>query len=129
METAVAVKFRQATVAGVLPGEDTYTGEALEIARDIKERYGDRVYRAEIDRFDGMIIYWEDEFSWEAGSGNEPRGHHFRTPICGYTGSGPIAASEILEMFGFGAEGELFEQINFGDNDAYFTFSKQPSTA
>lgn len=123
-----AVSFRGATVVGVLKGQDTYTGEALAIAKEVHDRYGSRVYRAEIDRFDGLILYWADEYNYEAGSA-EPRGWHFVTPICGYTGSGPIATAEILEMFGFGQKNELLEQINFGDNQAYFTFSKQPSSA
>ncbi len=125
----MAVRFRGATTVGVLKGEDTYTGEALRIAAKVHERYGSRVYRAEVDRFDGLILYWMDEVDFELGTGLEPRGWHFVTPICGYTGSGPMAAAEILEMFGFGPKDEMLEQINFGDNQAYFTFSKQPSTA
>lgn len=125
----MAVRFRGATTVGVLKGSDTYTGEAIEIAKVVKEKYGDRVYRAEIDRFDGLILYWMDELDYEMGSSSEPRGWHFVTPICGYTGSGPTASAEILEMFGFGPKDELLQQINFGDNQAYFTFSKQPSAA
>jgi hypothetical protein len=123
----MSVLFRGATIVGVHKGTDTYTGEALAIAREIHEQYGSRVYRAEIDRFDGLILYWTDEYDYAGGE--EPRGWHFVTPICGYTGSGPIATAEILEMFGFGQKNELLEQINFGDNQAYFTFSKQPSSA
>lgn len=125
----MSVLFRGATVVGVHKGTDTYTGEALRFAAGVASRYGDRVYRAEIDRFDGLVVYWMNEADYKADPGSEPRGWHFVTPICGYTGSGPIAAAEILEMLGFGQKDELLEQINFGDNQAYFTFSKQPSSA
>lgn len=124
----MAVRFRGATVVGVSSGVDTYTGEALEVATEVHERYGDRVYRAEIDRRDGMIVYWMSETDFELGS-SSLRGWHFVTPICGYTGSGPMAAAKILEMFGFGPKDEMLEQINFGDDQAYFTFSKQPTDA
>lgn len=125
----MAARFRGATVVGVLQGEDTYTGDAIRIATSVHERYGNRVYRAEIDRRDGLILYWMSELDFEAGDGSEPRGWHFVTPICGYTGSGPIASAEILEMFGFGHKEELLQQINFGEHLAYFTFLKQPSDA
>lgn len=125
----MAVLFRRDRVAGVLQGEDKWTGEALKIARSLKEQHGDHVYRAEVDRFDGLIIYWRSRAEFELGSPSEARGHHFVTPICGYTGSGPIATAQILEIFGFGTKDDLLEQINFGGDHAYFTFSKQPSTA
>ena len=124
-----AVIFRREMVVGVHKGTDTYTGDALQLAAEVASRYGDRIYRAEVDRIDGLIVYWMNEFDYCASDGSEPRGWHFVTPICGYTGSGPIATAEILEMFGFGPKNELLQQINFGDNQAYFTFSKQPSTA
>ena len=124
----MAVRFRGATVVGVPKGIDTYGTEALKVATEVQQRYGDRVYRAEIDRRDGMIIYWMSEIDFEL-SDRSLRGWHFVTPTCGYTGSGPMTAATILEMFGFGPKDEMLEQINFGDNQAYFTFSKQPSTA
>ena len=124
-----AVIFRRATVVGVQRGTDTYTGEALRLAAGIASLYGDRVYRAEVDRIDGLIVYWMDESDYRTSGRREPRGWHFVTPICGYTGSGPIATAEILEMLVFGSKDELLRQINFGDNLAYFTFSKQPTDA
>lgn len=124
----MAVKFRGRVVPGVMSGYDTYTGEALKIAAEVKERCGDRVHQAEVDRFDGLILYWMDEAAFEMSAASL-RGWHFVTPICGYGGTGPHATAEILEMFGFGRKEELIEQINFGDDHAYFTFSKQPSTA
>lgn len=123
------VIFRRAPVVGVRYGTDTYTGEALRFAAGVASRYGDRVYRAEIDRADGLIIYWMNEADYMASGREEPRGWHFVTPLCGYTGSGPIAAAEILELLGFGQKDELLQQINFGGNHAYFTFSKQPTDA
>ena len=125
----MAVRFRGTTVVGVLTGTDKYTGDALRIARNLKEQYGDRVYRAEIDRFDGLIIYWQNEGDFELNPIGDARGHHFVTPICGYMGSGPMASAQILELFGFGSKDEMLKQIHFGDNHAYFTFSKQSSNA
>lgn len=127
----MAVTFRGSKVVGVVNGHDTYTGQALEIARGLKDKFGDRVYRAEVDRVDGLLIYWETVIGFELGDGSHPRGHHFVTPICGYGGSGPTATSQILEMFGFGTQEDLLSQINFGGDMAYFTFSRhtKPETA
>ena len=125
----MAVMFRRDRVVGVLQGDDKWTGEALEIARSLKEQHGDHVYRAEVDRIDGLIIYWQTQADFELNPMGETRGHHFVTPLCGYTGSGPIATAQILEIFGFGNKDDLLKQINFGGENAYFTFSKQSSTA
>lgn len=124
----MAVRFRGAIVAGILDGIDRSSFEAVHVAESLMEKYGPLVYRAEVDRFDGLIIYWTDSVAFELGSSDEPRGHHFVTAICGYSGSGPIATARILEMFGFGRKDELLEQINFGGDHAYFTFSRQSSS-
>lgn len=107
------------TIHGVELGTDTYTDMALAHAREFQSRFGN-VTDAIVDRFDGLVVYY-DTMRVAAG---QVRGCHFVTAICGYSGSGPITASMILELFGFGDQRELLEQICHGGNDAQFHFRK-----
>lgn len=121
----MAVTFREQVIPGVLPGVDRYTDQALEIAKLVSNEYGTRVYKAEVDRFDGLIVYWMDEGEFEIGDTNEPRGWHFVSPICGYDGTGPATTALILQMFGFGSAEDMIYKINHGDNTAHFVFTKE----
>jgi hypothetical protein len=90
---------------------DKSTDEAIEQAKIIAAK-GDTFSEAVVDRFDGLVVVGR-EASW-----------HFVSPICGYSGSGPMATATILELFGFGKKAKIFEEINTGDNHASYTFTK-----
>lgn len=93
---------------------DTYTGEAIAVARELAGRYRDLITVAHVDRFDGLVVLGPTSYGWR-----------FTTPICGYGGTGPMASAEILEIFGFGPKEELFRELNHGGDKAKASFSKQ----
>ena len=95
----------------VTPVSDKSTGEAIVQAKAIAAD-GGTFSEAVVDRFDGLVIVGRDA-SW-----------HFNTPICGYSGTGPMTTAIILELFGFGNKAKIFDEINTGDNHATYTFNK-----
>ena len=63
--------------------------------------------RAVVDRYDGLTLFTDDEFSASL---------HFVNALCGYGGSGPHATAEILHEAGFGELGELLGTVSSGAN-------------
>lgn len=70
------------------PGGDGDTREAIEAAKEVAEHFV--IVEAHVDRFDGLVLVDESGTCF-----------HWRTPLCGYTGSGPLATVEILVACGF----------------------------
>lgn len=90
---------------------DRSTDEALEKAEQLMIR-GVTFNRADVDRFGGLFLYGPDG-TW-----------HFRTPLCGYGGTGPHATADILAIFGFGDHKEILQRISHGGDAAHFTFNR-----
>ena len=92
---------------------DLDTQQALAHAASLHEQ-GVEFREALVDRFDGLVLV-----------GDEPQSsYHYRTPLCGYVGSGPMATTVILEMFGFGTHEEIMNKISTGDDKAYALFRR-----
>ncbi|MGB3945514.1 MAG: hypothetical protein WBK76_01610 [Candidatus Saccharimonadales bacterium] len=91
--------------------EDLDTEEALKHATQL---YADgvRFTQAYVDRFDGLVLQTQ----------NGEIAYHYRTPLCGYDGSGPTSTAVILELFGFGTRAEIMDRISTGDNTAKASF-------
>lgn len=100
---------------GIARPVDEGTDEALETARVLAVTHKHRVLNATVDRQNGLLLVF---------SSSRPCGWHFQSPLCGYEGSGPQAAAQILEMFGFGTAEDILAEIKHGDNSARYTFEK-----
>ena len=99
----MSVRIGSHTFARIQPGSDRDTLEALANARALKAS-GHEFTAAFVHRFDGLVLI-EGEVT------NTATGHHFRTPLCGYEGTGPRATVEILEMFDFDNEVTLYDAL------------------
>ena len=107
--------FRGRMYEDVYRPADEGTDEALETARALAVTYKHKVLNATVDRRDGLLLVF---------SSSRPSGWHFQSPLCGYEGSGPQAAAQILEMFGFGNAEDILAEIKHGDNSACYTFER-----
>ena len=99
----MTVRIGKRTLNSVDPASDRDTLEAVQNARALKQA-GFEFTTALVHRFDGLVLL-------EVSEESNPNGHHFRTPLCGYEGTGPRATVEILEMFGFGNEITLYDEV------------------
>lgn len=98
-------------------GVDRSSNEAEKLARELHDNVGsDACTHAVVDRFDGLVLYFE------LPSGSVAQ--HFRCALAGYGGTGPSVSAAILELFGFGKKREIFESISRGGDEAYFSFVK-----
>lgn len=101
----MSVRVGSQTFSKIVPGADSSTDQALADARALKKS-GHNFVAAQVHRFDGLVLL--------EGFDTSATGHHFRTPLCGYEGTGPRTTVEILEMFGFGNEITLYNQVRHG---------------
>lgn len=92
---------------------DTSTQEALEHATELYGS-GARFEQALVDRFDGLVLLGE----------TADKSYRYRTPLCGYDGTGPMTTAVILELFEFGTRAEIMANISTGDNSAKASFSR-----
>jgi len=93
--------------------DDLSTDQALEHAGLLYDQ-GVRFDQAHVDRFDGLVLI-----------GRTPeKSFHYRTPLCGYNGTGPMTTAIILELFGFGDRSEILNRISTGDDRAKASFDR-----
>lgn len=97
------------TLPEVADATDRDTMEALEQARRYRDQDPGAIRSAIVTRRDGLVLL-RGQLAERTSSGM-----HLRTPLCGYDGTGPRAAAEILALCGFGTEAELRYQVTSGD--------------
>lgn len=119
----MAVSLGQFTIHDVNRGNDVSSYEALDIAKAIAKHRSEGLTTAIVHREDGLAIFRGEPDAPSFSPGNN-RGVHFVSALCGYEGTGPGVAAEILELFGFGDQKVIFEQISSGGNGANFYFLK-----
>ena len=86
---------------------DTY--EAEKFAKKLHSD-GERFTGAVVSRFSGLTLL------------SRTKRVHFKTPLCGYSGTGPQTTATILELFGFGGRAEILKRISTGGDSASFRF-------
>lgn len=112
--STVMLRNHNMTLSGVEAVGDTYTDQAVVMAGALAALHRDQVTTAHVDRFDGLVLLGDEPgLAW-----------HFTTTLCGYGGTGPRATAEILEIFGFGEQKDLFRQLSYGGDHARASFYK-----
>lgn len=88
----MSVRVGSVLFENIEEGEDNSSFDSLDKAKDLKSR-GFRPVSARVSRMDGLVLL-------TGPMNHRSEGVHFKSAICGFSGTGPRHTVEILQMFG-----------------------------